>query len=267
MRRRSSGCAPTIRCGASASSPSLLAPGGVRRLGLDGRAHPRRISCASGVVTPVPMLRREAGRHAASASSAQRHAKRLPKGLKPNSPGEIVQIDTLFVNIAPDKADQALHRLRSGRQMDRRPRRQPRNRRARRSLPRQAHRRGRPSRSGHPGRRRVGVQGRVRARMPERQPALFVLPPKRPQLNGPVEARKARGDTSSTPSKTCPSPPQTSSSSASTPSPIASITQGLTKPLTKTPQPSTSQPSARRSPVSHGLNPDTRLTSRDIGAI
>src|SRR5215203_1726956 len=34
----------------------------------------------------------------------QRHAKRLPKGLKPIRPGELVQIDTLFVNVAPDKA-------------------------------------------------------------------------------------------------------------------------------------------------------------------
>ena len=34
----------------------------------------------------------------------QRHAKRLPKGMKPIRPGELVQIDTLFVNVAPDKA-------------------------------------------------------------------------------------------------------------------------------------------------------------------
>ena len=40
----------------------------------------------SGRVSPVPMLRR------------------LPKGLKPTRPGELVQIDTLFVNVAPDKA-------------------------------------------------------------------------------------------------------------------------------------------------------------------
>ena len=34
----------------------------------------------------------------------QRHARRLPKGMKPSRPGEIVQIDTLFINIAPNKA-------------------------------------------------------------------------------------------------------------------------------------------------------------------
>jgi transposase InsO family protein len=31
----------------------------------------------------------------------QRHARRLPKGLKPTRPGELVQIDTLFVNLDP----------------------------------------------------------------------------------------------------------------------------------------------------------------------
>ena len=31
-------------------------------------------------------------------------SKRLPKGMKPIRPGELVQIDTLFVNVAPDKA-------------------------------------------------------------------------------------------------------------------------------------------------------------------
>src|SRR5829696_3261475 len=60
-------------------------------------------------------------------------------------------------------------------------------------------------------------------------------------------APKARGDTSSTASKTS-RPASNRSSSASTPSPIASITQGLTKLLAISPQPSTSQPSARRSP-------------------
>src|SRR6188474_2269114 len=79
-----------------------LAPGGDRRLGLDGRAHPDE---AHG----------ERRRHARAGASSQtrprrlrimgqRHAKRLPKGMKPIRPGELVQIDTLFVNVAPDKA-------------------------------------------------------------------------------------------------------------------------------------------------------------------
>src|SRR5215208_4594326 len=58
---------------------------------------------ARGVVTPVPMLRRKPGPRRLRIMG-QRHAKRLPKGLKPIRPGELVQIDTLFVNVAPDKA-------------------------------------------------------------------------------------------------------------------------------------------------------------------
>jgi len=53
-----------------------------------------------GVVVPVPSLRRQ--RHRWSAK--RRFAMRLPRDLKPNKPGGLIQIDTLFVNIAPDKA-------------------------------------------------------------------------------------------------------------------------------------------------------------------
>ena len=57
---------------------------------------------ARGVVTPVPILRRKPGGRRFRMSRA-RHAKRLPKGLKPVRPGELVQIDTLFVNLRPDR--------------------------------------------------------------------------------------------------------------------------------------------------------------------
>lgn len=56
-----------------------------------------------GVVTPVPTLRRKPGGRRFRIIG-QRHARRLPKGLKPTRPGELVQIDTLFVNVRPDKA-------------------------------------------------------------------------------------------------------------------------------------------------------------------
>lgn len=57
-----------------------------------------------GVVVPVPILRRHPGGRRIRLTGKERHARRLPKGLKPTSPGEIVQVDTLFVNVAPNKA-------------------------------------------------------------------------------------------------------------------------------------------------------------------
>ena len=56
-----------------------------------------------GVVIPVPTLRRRPGPRRLRLTMKDRHARRLPKGLKPTAPGELVQIDTLFVNVRPDK--------------------------------------------------------------------------------------------------------------------------------------------------------------------
>lgn len=56
-----------------------------------------------GVVTPVPTLRRKPGGRRFRLMR-RRHARRLPKGLKPGRPGQMVQIDTVFVNLAPGKA-------------------------------------------------------------------------------------------------------------------------------------------------------------------
>lgn len=57
-----------------------------------------------GVVVPVPTLRRNPEARRIRRTAVQRYARRLPKGLKPTRPGEIVQIDTLFVNVRPDKS-------------------------------------------------------------------------------------------------------------------------------------------------------------------
>lgn len=57
-----------------------------------------------GVVTPVPILRRRPGGRRFRILGKERHARRLPKGMKPTRPGELVQVDTLFVNVAPNKA-------------------------------------------------------------------------------------------------------------------------------------------------------------------
>src|SRR3954453_18507492 len=52
--------------------------------------------------TPVPMLRRKAGPRRLRIMG-QRHAKRLPKGMKPIRPGELVQIDTLSSTSLPTR--------------------------------------------------------------------------------------------------------------------------------------------------------------------
>jgi len=55
-----------------------------------------------GAVEPVPRLRRRKG--GAARHWRRSHARRLPKGLKPSRPGELVQVDTLSINLRPDKA-------------------------------------------------------------------------------------------------------------------------------------------------------------------
>jgi putative transposase len=59
---------------------------------------------ARGAVVPVPILRRKPAARRIRFTARERYAKRLPKGRKARSPGELVQIDTLFINIRPDKA-------------------------------------------------------------------------------------------------------------------------------------------------------------------
>jgi transposase len=56
-----------------------------------------------GLVMPVPSLRRKPGGRRFRLPG-KRHARRLPKGLKPAIPGQLVQIDTVFVSLAPGKA-------------------------------------------------------------------------------------------------------------------------------------------------------------------
>jgi transposase InsO family protein len=57
-----------------------------------------------GVVTPVPALRRKPGGRRFRLIGKDRHARRLPKGLKPSRPGDIVQVDTVFVSLAPGRS-------------------------------------------------------------------------------------------------------------------------------------------------------------------
>jgi transposase InsO family protein len=58
---------------------------------------------ARGAAIPVPVLRRHPAHRRFRFSQPQRYARRLAKGRKAATPGELVQIDTLFINIRPDK--------------------------------------------------------------------------------------------------------------------------------------------------------------------
>lgn len=58
---------------------------------------------ARGAVIAVPILRRRPAANRIRLTATERYARRLPKGRKAKNPGELVQIDTLFVNIRPDK--------------------------------------------------------------------------------------------------------------------------------------------------------------------
>ena len=55
-----------------------------------------------GIIERVPTLRRRKG--GAARQWTRKHARRLPKGTKPSNPGELIQIDTLAVNVRPDKS-------------------------------------------------------------------------------------------------------------------------------------------------------------------
>ena len=55
-----------------------------------------------GVVQSVPSLRK--GTRHAPRKHKRTYAKRLPKGTKPTKPGEIVQVDTVHINLVPGKS-------------------------------------------------------------------------------------------------------------------------------------------------------------------
>lgn len=78
------------------------APPGPGDLGGRSRTHPQEAH-RQRPRRAGSFLRRKPGGRRFPFHANERYAKRLPKGLRPRQPGEIVQIDTLFVNIAADK--------------------------------------------------------------------------------------------------------------------------------------------------------------------
>ncbi len=144
-----------------------------------------------GRIIAVPILRRRPAAERWRMTATERYARRLPKGLRPKQPGELVQIDTLFVNVAPDcpvKHFTPTIQSQSGRSG---------------TSPRPSRRAARAacSTSSSPARRsrfaafRVDGGAEFRADFEqacrERSLDLFVLPPKRSHLNDAVERTQA----------------------------------------------------------------------------
>ena len=138
------------------------------------------------------LLRREG--HAGSESTVGHIRKRLvaqgacPRDAKPQGPGETVQRDTLTIPFRPGTPRrQAVHRLRSPRQVDMRPSLAPRQRTQRQALPRQTP--GRPALPRLPIQVDSGSEFRAdfERECRNRSIALFERPPRSPQLSGHVE--------------------------------------------------------------------------------
>jgi transposase len=138
-----------------------------------------------GAITPAPILRRKPGGRRIRFTAAERHAKRLPRGLKPQRPGEVVQIDTLFVNVRPDKpikhftAYDPVAKWTVGRVAT--------NASAQSAAALLDKLIAEAPFAIQDIRWRLGVPRRLRSRLQGKEPRLYVLPPKRPELNGAVE--------------------------------------------------------------------------------
>ena len=134
----------------------------------------------------VPTLRRNPAARRIRLNVRERYARRLPKGHRPATPGELVQIDTLLVNVRPDKPIKHFTAY---------------DPIAKWTI-------GRGHRADGPRRRTCSTSCAPRAPFPvkgiqvdggsefmaefeqacaDKGLTLFVLPPKRPQLNGAVE--------------------------------------------------------------------------------
>ena len=168
------------------------------------------------------------------------YARRLPRGRKPTSPGEIVQRDTPAVSPHPGR-----HAIKQFTAHD------PVAKWTRAQAWRRA--------TAHNARRFLdklqadmpfpiqaiqvdggcGFKADFETECQRRGIDLFERPPRSPKLNGHVERNNGAGDTSSTPHGTCPTTTSTTSTDGSTPSPTSSTPSDRTRPLADTPLPST----------------------------
>jgi transposase InsO family protein len=106
--------------------------------------------------------------------------------LKIDAPGDVVQLDTLSVGIAPERT---IKHFTAYDPVAKWTVAQPfnRHRQVRIDLPRKAHRRHARQGEGYSDRRRLEFMGEFEAACAEKAITLFVLPPRFPELNGAVE--------------------------------------------------------------------------------
>jgi hypothetical protein len=204
----------------------------------------RRLT-ARGVVVPVPVLRRRPGGRRFRFNTRERYAKRLARGRKAQAPGDLVPIDTLFVNVRPNRAIKhftaydpiakwtighvatAASASAARNLLDKLIARAPFKIRG------------------------IQVDGGsefmcvFEDHCRDKDLELVVLPPKRPDLNGCVERAQSSWRYEFYGSYELPTK-STSSSPSSTPSPTDTTTRDLTRPLAISPQHSISSPAARR---------------------
>ena len=200
---------------------------------------------ARGAIVPVPILRRRPGGRRIRLTQRQRYAQRLAKGRKAKKPGELVQIDTLFVNLRPDRplkhftaydpvAKWTLAHVAAGATAS-----------AAKTLLDKLIATAPFEVKGI----QVGGGSEFMSvfedHCQQNGLELVVLPPNAPTSTAASNAPNPLGDTNSTPHTTCPAA-STKTNPSSTPSPTDTITTDPTKPLATSLRQSISAPSVRR---------------------
>lgn len=200
---------------------------------------------ARGLIQSVPSLRRRPD--ARRWTAKRRFARPLPRGLCAAEPGGLIQIDTVYVNLSPTKAIKhfaaydPVAKWTVGKAFNR-----------------------------ATAQAAASFLDKVTADMPfpikaiqvdggsefmaqfeqacdDKGLALYVLPPRSPQMTEPSNAAMAHGDTSSTKPMNSPAASRNSTQS-STPSSTSITTTGPTEPLQDKPQPSISQDAQPKTP-------------------
>jgi len=152
-----------------------------------------------GRVTPVPDLIARVGRR--TDPKTRPHAIRKPKHVRFEKPGDVVQIDTLTLNLAPGRTLKHFDSYDCLRQMDRRQALRTSNRPKRRRLPRQGHRRNALARQGHPDRRHSWPSSKTPAKTGKSR-SMSCRQGRRSSTE-PSSAATAHGATNSTQPSTC----------------------------------------------------------------